>query len=356
VPLAFEQLVSWENLWSAWQNAARGKRRSPTVAQYEFKLADNLLGLQARLTEQSYRPGPYHHFFVHQPKTRKVSAAPFEDRIVHHALCQIIEPRFERYFIADSYANRVGKGTHKAVDRFAQFAQSYRYVLRCDIKQYFASIDHQLLIAQLCKYLSEEEIVNLISRIVVSGDRVLEDQYTAVYFTGDDLFDIIRPRGLPIGNLTSQFWSNAYLHQLDVFAKRELGCRGYLRYVDDFALFANDRKTLWQWKSALIGKLAELRLTMHEHSAQVQPTASGSPWLGFVVYPTHRRLKGRKLRHSTRHLNRRYAQWRNGAITFAEFDANVQAWINHARYADSWRLREQILQDFDIRNRFSPLP
>ena len=123
-----------------------------------------------------------------------------------------------------------------------------------------------------------------------------------VYFPGDDLFAMTRPRGLPIGNLTSQFWSNVYMNALDWFVVRELGCQAYLRYVDDFALFANSKVQLWQWKAAIIDFLATLRLTGHESAAQVQPTADGIPWLGFVVYPTHRRLKRRNVIHFTQRL------------------------------------------------------
>ena len=167
-----------------------------------------------------------------------------------------------------------------------------------------------------------------------------------VWFPGDDLLAACRPRGLPIGNLTSQFWSNCYLHPLDLFIKRELGCRGYLRYVDDMALFADSKAQLWAWKQAIVERLAALRLTIHEGSAQVAPVSAGIPWLGFVVYPTHRRLKSRKAVAATRRLSQRFDAWRRGDISFGEFDASVQGWINHVRYADSWGLREHVLKRF----------
>ncbi|MDS4014384.1 MAG: RNA-directed DNA polymerase [Candidatus Accumulibacter sp.] len=154
------------------------------------------------------------------------------------------------------------------------------------------------------------------------------------------------PSSLPIGNLSSQFWSNVFLHPLDLFVRDELGCRGYVRYVDDFALFADDKPTLWRWKAAVREHLVGRRLQFHAGSAQVQPVAQGIPWLGFVVFPTHRRVKARKVVAATRRLDGRYAAWQRGELSFAEFDASVQGWINHVRYADSWGLRTHVLSPF----------
>jgi len=313
------------------------------VAAFEFQLADHLLQLREELVHGSYAPGPYTHFFIHEPKHRKISAAAFRDRVVHHALCGIIEPRFERVFIPDSYANRIGKGTHRAIDRLQQFARRYRYGLRADVRQHFASIDHAILLDGLRKRVPEPDLLALIEIILAGGRDALRDEYRMVWFPGDDLLAACRPRGLPIGNLTSQFWSNCYLHPFDLFVKRELGCRAYLRYVDDFALFADSRATLWAWKTAIQARLAALRLTIHDSRAQVTATAGGIPWLGFVVYPDHRKVKARQVRHASRRLGQRYAAYCAGEISFAEFDASVQGWINHVRHADSWGLRRHLL-------------
>jgi RNA-directed DNA polymerase len=266
------------------------------------------------------------------------------DRVVHHALFNLIEPLFEGRFISDSYANRPGKGTHLAVDRLQAFAKRYCYVLRLDIVKHLPSIDHAILLQILAQEIRDEGVLDLAARIVVSGDGVLE--YEMVWFPGDDLLAACRPRGLPIGNLTSQFWSNCYLHPLDLFIKRELGCRAYLRYVDDMALFADSKSQLWDWKQAIVERLASLRLTAHPGSAQVAPVSAGVPWLGFVVFPAYRRVKSRKAVQATRRLTDRFDAWRNGAISFAELDASVKGWINHVRYADSWGLREHVLSRF----------
>ncbi len=339
-----QQVTEWENLLLAFHKAAKGKRSKAATATMEFKLADELLVLQSELESDTYLPGGYVHFHIQEPKRRKISAAPFRDRVVHHALCRVIEPFFERSFIRDSYANRVGKGTHRAVDRFQQFTDRYTYVLRGDIKQHFASIDHEFLLNLLVRRLPDDSLTPLIQKIITSGQGVLEEEYQMHWFDGDDLLAACRPRGLPIGNLTSQFWSNCYMDPFDHFVKRGLGCKAYLRYVDDFALFADSKAQLWRWKRNIIERLARLRLVIHDSACQVLPTRCGAPWLGFVIYPNYRRLKARKARYATHRLAGRYQDWKSGLISFAELDASVKGWINHACHADTLGLRKTVMQ------------
>jgi len=342
----FDDVWAWSNLLRAWRKAARGKRGGVAAATFEHQVADRLLDLQQDLRDGTYRPGPYTHFRISEPKRRLISAAPFRDRVVHHALCNVIEPEFDRRFIADSYANRMGKGSHKAIDRLQQFVRQYPYVLRLDIVKHFPSLDHQVLLASLSRVIRDDELLALAQTIVASGAGVFDQDYRPELFPGDDLLALCRPSGLPIGNLTSQFWSNCYLHPLDLFIKRELGCQAYLRYVDDFCLFAYTKRELWVWKQAIRQRLQGLRLRFHEHNAQVAPTRCGLPWLGFVVYPDHRRVKARKVVEASRRLSCRFAAWQRGSISFGEFDASVQGWINHVRYADTWGLRRHVLDSF----------
>ncbi len=282
---------------------------------------------------------------IHEPKRRKISAAPFRDRVVHHALCNVIEPLFEARFHPHSYANRQGKGTHRAIDQVQAYARRYPYVLRLDIVQHFPSLDHAVLKRALFTLVRDGPVRRLITVILAGGETVLADEYSMVYFPGDSLLDRLRPRGLPIGNLTSQFWSNCYLNQLDWFVTRELGCDAYVRYVDDFALFAPSKTKLWQWKARIISFLGGLRLTVHDSSAQVSPSARGIPWLGFVVYPEYRRLKRRNVQRFRRRLRRNISLFQQGRISFAELDASVQGWINHVRYGDTWGLRACLFKD-----------
>ena len=346
-----QQVTQWENLLLAFRKAAKGKRGKSGTARLEARLADELLLLQVELETGTYLPGGYVHFYIHEPKRRKISAAPFRDRVVHHALCNVIEPLFERSFIDDTYANRRGKGTHRAIDRFQRFAQRYSYVLRADIVQHFAAIDHEILLQTLRVKLPEHSVIPLIEKIVASGRGVLEQEYQMHWFPGDDLLAACRPRGLPIGNLTSQFWSNCYLDPFDHFVKRQLRCKAYLRYVDDFALFSNDKRQLWYWKQAIIERLARYRMNIHETACQVTPTNCGIPWLGFVIYPDHRKLKARKARYATCHLAQRYDAWIDGNISFAELDASVSGWVNHVRFADTWGLRKHVFRRLVARDR-----
>ena len=344
----WQDIILWENIWLAWHDAALGKRGKLAAATFEFHLAEQLLTLQHELRSQTYRPGDYHHFFIHEPKRRKISAAPFRDRIVHHALCNVIEPHFEQCFITHSYANRVGKGTHRALDYFQTLAQQHRYVLRADIVQHFPSLDHQVLRAQLATVVQDADTLALTDIILNSGAGVLADEYSPVLFPGDDLFALQRPRGLPIGNLTSQFWSNVYMNPFDWFVQRELGCNAYLRYVDDFALFSNSRRQLNEWRAAIVEHLGHMRLVIHEAEAEAKPTVHGSPWLGFVVYPTHRRLKRRNVLKFTRRLSHLLDLYEDGQISFAELDASVQGWIAHVNFADTWGLRTHVFDKHPI--------
>jgi len=342
---SYAEIYAWDNLYPAYRKAARGKRGRGAAAGFEYRLEDNLVQLQDDLAAATYQPGQYTSFTIHEPKRRLISAAPFRDRVVHHALCRVIEPAFERSFIDHSYANRVGKGTHRALDQCQAWARRFPYVLQCDVRQFFPSIDHAILRTTLNRRIRDGAIRRLIGLIVSSGRGVLSEEYTMVYFRGDDLFAVNRPRGLPIGNLTSQFWANCYLSSFDHFVTRTLGCSAYLRFVDDFVLFSDSKAQLWAWRAAIIDRMASLRLTIHEEKAQVKPVTQGIPFLGFLLFPTHRRLKRRKgiaYRSKLRRMMKGYAA---GMVKRDEIDRSVRGWINHVRYGDTWGLRTALLRD-----------
>jgi RNA-directed DNA polymerase len=347
----YPRLCAYENLYLAWRLAARGKRKSAEVADFEYALTDNLLALETELREGRYRPGPYRHFRITVPKPRRISAAPFRDRVVHHALVQVIEPAFEARFIETSYACRIGKGTHAALDRCRDYARRHRYILQCDIVQFFPSVDHAVLRAILFRRIADRRMQGLIDLILDSGAGVLRDEYTMVYFPGDDLFAATRPRGLPIGNLTSQFWANCYLNELDQFVKRELKCRDYVRYVDDFLLFADDKAQLWDWKQAIVEYLPRLRLTLHPDSSTVYPVTNGIPFLGFVTYPTHRLLKRRNGVAFARRFRGQLADLAAGRIDYPDLHASVRGWLAHASHGDTYGLRRALLSSQPIPRR-----
>jgi Reverse transcriptase (RNA-dependent DNA polymerase) len=340
----YEDLCRWENLYDAWRAAARGKRGRGPAAAFEYRLEENLVRLQEDLAGETYSPGAYDNFTIHEPKRRLISAAPFRDRVVHHALCRITEPAFEAGFFAHSYANRLGKGTHRALDTAQRWLKRHRYVLSCDIRQFFPSVDHVILQGILERRIQDGGIRRLVRKILASGEGLLAGEYDMKWFPGDDLFAINRPRGLPIGNLTSQFWANCYMDGFDHFVTRQLGCRAYLRYVDDILLFADDKRQLRAWLVRINQRLGALRLSLHQRRSVVCPCAEGVRFLGFVLYPTHRRLLRRKGIHFRRKLKAMMRAYAMGTMGRADFEAALRGWINHVRYADTWGLRQTIFK------------
>lgn len=340
----YEELCSFENLLRAYRDAARGKRSRPDVAAFDYHLEGNLLRLRRQLLDHSYHPGAYRRFTIADPKPRVISAAPFADRVVHHALCNIVEPLFERRFIADSYASRAGKGIHKELDRCTQYARRYPYVLRCDIVQFFPSVDLAVLRRILGRVVRDDEVLALCDAILAGGEHELTDQYSPVLFPGDDpLAAAARWRGLPIGNQTSQFWANCYLNPLDQFVKAELRCRAYLRYVDDFLLFADDKPTLHHYKAAIIAFLAtRLRLVLHERESAVSPVVTGVPFLGFRVYPDHRLLRRRNGVAFARRLHHMAEAYAEGTLDGPVVTARIQGWVAHVAHGDTWGLRRSL--------------
>jgi retron-type reverse transcriptase len=341
----YPKIFEFRHLYLSWRKARRGKRYTTSAATFEQNLHQELLTLYRELENETYQPGNYVHFVIHEPKRRLISAAPFRDRVVHHALCGIIEPIYERKFIDDSYANRNGKGTHKALDRCTQFMRRFKYVLPCDVQQFFPSIDHAILKSILARTIVCQSTLRLCEKIIDSGAGVLAGEYEMRYFPNDDLFAAQRPRGLPIGNQTSQFWANVYMNELDQFVKHGLRCHGYVRYVDDFLLFADEKATLHRWRAEIITFLQSLRLTIHEERAQPRPVMRGLPFLGFTVFPDYRRLKRSKGITYRRHLKTIYRCYQRGEISRAKGRASVMSWLGHVKHGNTFALRRRIFRD-----------
>jgi retron-type reverse transcriptase len=245
----YPQITDFANLLAAARQARRGKRFGDRVLAFHYHLETELITLKNELESKTYQPGAYHTFEIFEPKRRLISAAPYRDRVVHHALCNILMPIFERTFIHTSYANRWGFGTHKALKQFLQWARSYKYILQCDIRKYFPSIDREILKEQIRRKIKCRDTLWLVDRII---DNSNEQEPVIEYFPGDDLLTPLqRAKGLPIGNLTSQFFANVYLSGCDRFVKEQLQAKNYLRYVDDFALFSSDRLFLADCRGAI---------------------------------------------------------------------------------------------------------
>jgi len=337
------RLVSWENLILASKRAEKGKRWTRAALAFNQRREWELLRLQKELSEGSYQPGPYRTFEVHDTKPRIISAAPYPVRVVHHALCNVLEPIFEKTFIFDTYACRVGKGTHRALDRFTEYARRYRFVLQCDVQKYFPSIDHDILYAMLCRKLKDEKVLALTRRIIAHSN---PQQPVLQYFPGDNLFTPHeRRRGIPIGNLTSQFFANLYLDGLDHFAKESLKCPGYVRYCDDIAVFYDDKSRLWEIKREMDNYLASLRLRFHERKCTVAPVQCGGDFLGFRVFPDHRRLRRSNADRFIARAKRLQRQYAIAKIGVTDVKQSVGSWIAHASHGDTYRLRSSLLSE-----------
>jgi retron-type reverse transcriptase len=348
----WDRVVRWDNLLWAARKAQRGKRQRPVVARFNFHQEWHLLRLQRELQEGGYRPGPFTTHWIDRPKRRLISAAPYRDRVVHHAVMNVLEPVLDRRFHPASYACRKGKGTHAAANRLQRLMRRYPFALPCDVRKFFPSIDHALLKATFRRLLKDGRLLGLLDRIV-DGSNAQEP--VQEWFAGDDLFGPAqRRRGLPIGNLTSQWFANWYLNDLDHFVTIRLGVGGYVRYCDDFLLLDRDRGRLRQALKEVTALLAEKRLRLHEGKRAVVPVRAGLTFVGFRIWAGHRVLRKanvRRFRRRLRWLRRAYAR---GQVGGAEVWSRLASWIGHARQADSVRLQARLSREWVFRRGPAP--
>ncbi|HAL25001.1 MAG: RNA-directed DNA polymerase (Reverse transcriptase) [Candidatus Wolfebacteria bacterium GW2011_GWC2_46_275] len=278
---SYEEIISVENLLCAWEEFVRGKRNKLDVQEFSLRLMDNIIALHDDLANHAYRHGGYEAFKVDDPKPRDIHKASVRDRLLHHAIHRVLCPFFDKKFIADSYSCRIGKGTYKVIDRFRDF--SYRvsknntrtcWVLKCDIRKFFANIDHSILLAILREYIDDRELLILLGEVVGS-------------------FSVARSGvGLPLGNLTSQLLVNIYMNEFDQYVKHELKNKYYIRYSDDFVFFADDRSILEGYIPAVKNFLYEkLRLELHPDKLYIKTVATGVDFLGWINFIDHRILR-----------------------------------------------------------------
>jgi len=336
----FDAIANFGALHQAARRAILGKRRKPGAAAFFANLEGELLNLERQLQDGTYRPGRYVAFEVNDPKKRIVSAAPFRDRVVHHALCAVVEPIFEAGFIDHTFANRKGKGTHRAIEVYEHYRYRHAHVLRCDIYRYFPAIDHELLKAAFRRRIS---CVRTLALLDLNVDRSNAQEPVNLYFDGDDLFaPFKRRRGLPIGNLTSQFFANLYLDGFDHFVTEVLRAP-FVRYVDDFALFHDDPAVLADWRERIDSYLAGRRLRLHPGKTFIAPTAATANFLGFELHGDGgRSLPDDNVRRFRNRLRGLRDQWRAGTVGMGDVEPRVRAWIAHAENANTWRLRHAI--------------
>ena len=314
--------TEYSSLYAAFGRAAQGKWDRESVAAFFLDLESELLALQAELRNGEYAPGPYRQFWIRDRKPRLISAAPFRDRVVHHAVMAPLEPWLDRRFIAHSYACRPGKGAHKAVAYYQRQARRYPYVLKVDIARYFPSIDRAILYGQLCRYVADPALLDVLGRILDASP------------SGG---------GIPIGNLTSQIFANLYLNDIDHWLVGAPGCGAYLRYVDDLYLLGDGKADLWRLRDHLALRLDALGLKIHPRKCTLQPTTQRVDILGYQVSPVKRWLRNDNGYRARRRLKRLAAGYRQGRVSRDTVRQSVASWLGHVHHADCDALLEQIL-------------
>lgn len=276
---AYDDIVSIENLLVSWQEFLRGKRKRKDVAKFSLTFIDNIIQLHTELVNKTYKHGSYFAFKISDPKSRDIHKAGLRDRIVHHAVYRILYPFFDKKFIFDSYSCRKNKGTHKAIDRLRDFGRKVSrnntktvWVLKGDIKKFFATVDHKILKSILAKYIGDTDVLSLLEKIIDS-------------FSTNGSANV----GIPLGNLTSQLLVNIYMNEFDQFVKRKLKTKYYIRYADDFLILNENKNHLEELVPQISQFLeTELKLTLHPNKLFIKTLASGIDFLGWITFPHHR--------------------------------------------------------------------
>jgi retron-type reverse transcriptase len=340
----WENLTSWPNLLLACWKARRGKRHRPIVQRFEFFAEWELLRLRSQLLDGSYRPGAFTTHFVYRPKQRLISAAPYRDRVVHHAIMNILEPILDSRFHPHSFACRKGKGTHAASRHLQTLLHRFRYSLQFDIRKFFPSIDHEILKARFHRLLKDRPFLQLLELIVDASN---PQEEVVEYFLGDHLCTPWeRRKGLPIGNLTSQWFANWYLDPLDHWLTSRMRIGGIVRYCDDFVLCDNDLGRLREMIQAVPEFLAQLRLKVHTDRLAVLPSEAGRGFVGYSTFPSHRRITAENKRRFLRRLRWMKRAFAAEAISKETVHQRLVSWLGHAGQADSLRLFRKLNEDW----------
>jgi RNA-directed DNA polymerase len=320
---SYDSIISIENLLLAWQEFLKGKKNRKDVQEFEQRLMKNIVELHLDLKNKAYNHSEYEAFNISDPKPRNIHKASVRDRLLHHAIYRILYPFFNNTFIADSYSCRLGKGLHKALDRFQKYGYKVSvnhtktaWVLKCDIRKFFATIDHQVLKDILRKRIRDKDILCLLSEIIESF--CINNQ----------------KRGLPLGNLTSQLLVNIYMNEFDQFVKQKLKVKFYIRYADDFVFLSQNREYL----ISLFPKireflLSELKLALHSDKMKIQTIASGVDFLGWVHFSDHRVLRNITKRRMFSNLLKEEVK-----------QESIQSYLGLLSHGNTNKIKEKILK------------
>jgi len=311
----YHYITSAENLLAAWSEFIKGKRNRKDIQEFEFNFMSNIIALYDDLVNFTYRHSGYEAFNITDPKPRNIHKASVRDRLLHHAIYRQLYPFFDRTFTADSFSCRNNKGTHKAINRFRRMAYQVGknntktvWILKCDIKKFFANINHDVLKDILASYISDKNILWLLNRVI-------------------DSFETTSRTGLPLGNLTSQLFVNVYMNEFDQFVKHKLKQKNYIRYADDFVFLSENKQSLLDIIKPVkefLGK--KLLLQIHPNKISISTHVSGVDYLGYVNFPHHRVVRTKTKKRILRLVSSK----------------NLPSYYGVLKHCNSFKLRQEI--------------
>jgi len=335
----FTSMVSTENLLKAWDEFKKEKRGKIDVQIFELRLEDNLFRLHRDLVNKRYRHGPYTSFYVRDPKVRRIHKAEVRDRVVHHMIFQTLNHIFEPTFISDSYSARINKGTHRGVNRLMTFMRKVEqtrgrcFVLKCDIKKFFPTLDHNVLLDIINRRIKDPDVLWLVRLVVKSFS--------------SEFSRIKEPKGVPIGNLTSQIFANIYMNELDQFVKHNLHVNYYIRYTDDFVVAHHDRHYLIEIKEKIEEFLkTKLKLSTHPNKIAIRKYTQGIDFLGYVALPKARVLRTATKRRLFKKLKERVRQFKTDKITETILMQSFNSYLGVLGHADGYKLEQELRHKF----------
>lgn len=346
----FPKIIDFENLYIAALEAKREKRFREEVLKFNSNLEENLIIIQNELIYKTYEVGKYKQFYICEPKKRLIMALPFKDRVIQWAIYRHLYPIYDRQFIYDSYGCRVGKGTHRAADRLQYWLrqvdrkQQKYYYLKLDISKYFYRVNHAILLDILRKRIEDKDLMWLLETIVNNEDVPfgLPAGMEADQCSEDErLFEA----GMPIGNLTSQLFANVYLNELDQYVKHDLKIHYYIRYMDDIIILSDNKKYLHQVKEDIEIFLKEkLALDLNKKTA-IRPISCGTEFVGFRLWPTHRKLKKGTIKKIKGRVKRLQKAYGNGSIDFEKVNASMQSYFGVMKHFNSFNFKTKLLNN-----------
>ena len=332
----FDKIISLENLMLSWEKFRRGKTGKPDVQKFEFNLEENIFNLHRDLKNKTYIHGEYDGFYITDPKTRHIHKATVKDRVLHHAIFRILNPVFEETFISNSFSCRVNKGSHLGVEKLASMIRSESknytspcFVLKCDVKKFFDSVDHHILLKIIKRRTCNNSTSWLVGQVIKS--------YSAKQT------DLFNRQGIPIGNLTSQLFANIYLNELDQYIKNKLKVKYYARYTDDFVIVSKNKKYLRGLLDPLKEMLFEkLKLELHPQKVSIENINSGIDFLGYVIFPHHTLIRQKTKRRMFKKLKRAVKQYKQKEISQETLEQSLQSYLGVLSHANAYKLSQDL--------------